>query len=115
MISQGVDDGESIDWHREHDKCSTFISVLLHYQAVSGGFRSCASGSAPDDVHEKLKRDWEYAGEVNQLWAFSRQNQAVCIMAGSGLPFMPTMMLMAGGKTARDMKTIGDSLGVELS
>lgn len=115
MISQGVNHDDSIDWHKEHDRCSTFISVLLHYQAVSDGFRFCASGSAPDDVHEKLKRDWQYVGEVNQLWAFNRQDQVVCIMAGGGLPFMPAMMLMAGGRTARDIESIGDSLGVELS
>jgi hypothetical protein len=115
MMSQGVDHDDSIEWHKEHDKCSAFISVLLHYQAVSGGFRFCGSGAAPDDVHEKLRRDWEYVGEVNQLWAFRRQNQVVCIMAGCGLPFMPTMTLMGGAKTIRDMKSIVDSLGVELS
>jgi hypothetical protein len=116
MVSQGVNQDDSIDWHKEHDKCSTFISVLLHYQAVSGGFRFCASGAAPDDAHKKLKQhDWRYVGELNQLWAFHRQNQVVCIMAGGGLPFMPAMMLMAGGKSAEDIQSIGNSLGIELS
>jgi hypothetical protein len=115
MISQGINYEDEIEWHKEHDKCSVFISVLLHYQAVSGALGACASGSAPEDVHEMLKQGWQYVGEANQLWAFSRQNQVVCIMAGGGPPFVPAMVLMAGGKTARDLKAIGDSLGVKLS
>lgn len=116
MVAQGVNHDDAIEWHKEHDKCSTFISVLLHYQAVSDGFRFCGSGAAPDDAHEKLKsKGWEYVGEVNELWAFNRQNQVVCITPGGGLPFMPAMMLMAGGKTAADLKSISDSLGVDLN
>lgn len=112
MISQGVSGDESIERHKEHDRCSTFISVMLHQQAVSGGYRFHESVPAPDDIYEKLKKDWEYVGEVNEFWAFSRQNQAACLMAGSGLPFMPDMMLMAAGKTAKDVEAIGESLGV---
>ena len=117
MISQGVnhDEDDAIDWHKEHNKCSTFLAVLLHYQAVSGGLPYCAFCSAPDDTHEKLKHDWQYVGEINRLWAFNRQNQVVCIMAGGGPAFMPAMMLMAGGKTASDVTAIGDSLGVRLT
>ena len=115
MISQGVHYDDAIAWHKEHHKCSNFISVLLHYQAVSGGFQFCASGSAPDAAHEKLTHDWQYVGELNQLWAFSRQNQVVCIMAGGGLPFMPAMLLMAGGKSAADINSIRDSLRVEIN
>jgi hypothetical protein len=116
MVSQGVDHGENLVWHKEHNRCSIFISVILHYQAVSDGFKHCASGAAPDDAHEKLKQGrWKYVGEVNQLWAFNRPNQVVCIMPSGGLPFMPSMMLMAGGKTAGDLKSISESLGVSLS
>lgn len=84
MVSQGVNSDDSISWYKEHSRCSTFISVLLHYQAVSGGFRYCASVPAPDHVYEILKRNWQYAGQLNELWAFSRQNQAVRVVAGSG-------------------------------
>ena len=118
-ISQGfeeeTDEGEStVSWHSENARCSTFISVLLHYQAVSGGYRFCSGGTAPDDVHKQLKRGWNYVGEVSELWAFSRPNQVVCIMSGTGL-IDDGMMLMAGGKTARDLIAIGESLGMKLA
>lgn len=115
VISQGfeeeTDEGESsFAWHSEHARCSKFITVLLHYQAVSGGLRHCGGGDAPDDVHNQLKRGWTFAGEVSGLWAFSRPNQVVCVMEGMS----PTsdMTLLAGGKTARDLAEIGKSLGV---
>lgn len=116
MVSQGVCNDEKFGWYKEHDKCSTFISVILHMQAVSDGLKHCCSGTAPDDVHEKFKQgSWKYIGEVNQLWAFSRPNQVVCIMPGGGAWSMPSMMLLAGGKTAGDIKSISESLGVALS
>jgi len=111
-VSQGVND-EPITWVREHRKCSVFLAVMLHYQAVSGGFRYFGSAASPENVHEKL-REWNYVGELNQLWAFNRQNQVVCVTPGGGLPFQPAMMLLAGGKTRSDLRSIEDSLSLTL-
>ena len=114
-ISQGfeeeTDEGEStVSWHPENARCSTFIKVLLHYQAVSGGYRFCGGGTAPEDVQKRLKRGWTFVGEVSELWAYSRPNQVVCIMSGAGL--IDDLMIMAGGKTAKDLAAIGESLGI---
>ena len=115
MVSQGLND-EKIAWHKQASKCSTFISVMLHYHAVCDGFKFCKSGAAPDDAYDRLKKDgWKYVGEVQKLWAFSRPNQVVCITPSGGQYFMPSMILMAGGKTKADIKAISDSLGVKLS
>jgi hypothetical protein len=112
-VSQSVS-AEELVWHKEHKKCSSFLTVMLHYQAVSGGFRFCGSAAAPDNLHELLKKGWRYAGELNQLWAFSRQNQVVCVMPGGGLPHMPAMMLLGGAKTKDDLGAIEESLAVSL-
>lgn len=117
-ISQGfeeeTDEGESmVSWHPENARCSTFIKVLLHYQAVSGGYRFCGGGTAPEDVQKRLKRGWTFVGEVSELWAYSRPNQVVCIMSGGEL--IDDMILMAGGKTAKDLAAIGESLGITFS
>jgi hypothetical protein len=101
-------------WSNEHKKCSTFLAVMLHYQAASGGFDHCGSTEAPDNLHEMLKKGWTYAGEVDQLWAFNRQNQVVCVTAGNSLPFMPALVLLAGGKTRDDLQSIEESLRVTL-
>ena len=112
-VFQGVND-EPITWVREHRKCSVFLSVMLHYQAVSGGFRWFGSAASPENVHEKLKKDWNYVGELSQLWAFNRQNQVVCVTPGGGLPFQPAMMLLAGARTKSDLRSIEESLSVTL-
>lgn len=111
-VFQAVND-EPITWVREHKKCSVFLGVMLHYQAVSGGFRYVGSAPSPDNLHEKLKVGWTFIGEVNQLWAFSRRNQVVCVMF-SDLPFQPAMMIRAGGKTKADLHAIEDFLSVSL-
>ena len=111
-IWQGMDHVDSLSWHKEHDYCSTFISVMLHYQAVSGGYAHCGSAEAPKDLRERLATDWQYAGEVNGLAAASRQNQVLCVMPGSGLPFMPAAMILAGAKTAGELERLRDELGV---
>jgi hypothetical protein len=112
-VFQAVNDDQAT-WVREHRKCTVFLTVMLHYQAVSGGFRFIGSAECPDDVHEKLKDGWTFVGEVNQLWAFSRQNQVICVTPGGGLPFQPAMVLLAGGKTKRDFQGIEESLSVRL-
>jgi hypothetical protein len=112
-VFQGVND-EPITWVREHRRFSVFLALMLHYQAVSGGFRHLGSAAAPDNIHEKLKHGWNYVGEVNQVWAFSRQDQVVCVTPGGGLLFQPAMMLLAGGKAKRDLQSIGESLSVTL-
>jgi hypothetical protein len=47
-VYQGLRHDDEIEWNKEHDKCSTFISVILHYQAVSDGFKS--GGTEPTDA-----------------------------------------------------------------
>jgi hypothetical protein len=113
-VSQGVND-EPITWHPEHRKCSVFLAVMLHYQAVSGGFPSCGMGSAPDDVSRRLRNGWSYCGEVNRMKAYSRSNQVVCLMPGGGVPFTPAMGVLAGGKTRGDLQAIANDLGVTLA
>ena len=112
-VYQGVND-EPISWVREHRRFSVFLAVMLHYQAVSGGFAHFGSAAAPDNVHEKLRNGWRYAGEVNQLWAFARPNQVVCVTPSGGLPFQPAMMFLAGGRTKKDLQAIEDFFSVSL-
>jgi len=112
-ISQGVND-EPITWVREHRRCSVFLAVMFHYQAVSGGFRFCAAADAGDGPnYDLVEHGWTYYGEVNSLMAFSRPNQVVCLMPAM-LPFMDkmTVSVLAGAKTNGDLQAIADDLGL---
>jgi hypothetical protein len=111
-VSQGIND-EPITWYPEHRKCSVFLAVMLHYQAVSGGFRFCGTADAPDQSSYRFEEHgWTHYGEVNSLSAYSRRNQVVCLMPPGDLPFMQKWSVLAGGKTNGDLRAIAADLGV---
>lgn len=110
-VSQGVNDDE-ITWYPQCRKLSTFLMHMLHYQAINGGFNYCSSGSASEKPKYKFEKEgWTSYGEVGSVFAYGRQNQAVCLMPPE---YFPHWTVIAGGKTARDLKNIATELGVEL-
>ncbi len=114
-VSQGIDDDESFTWHPEHRKCSVFLAVMLHYQAVSGGCRYCGGGDAPEQSSYRFEaHGWTYHGQVTSMSAYSRPNQVVCVMPPGPLRFMQNWRVLAGGKTKRDLETIAAEVGVTL-
>ena len=113
-VSQGIND-EGITWYPEHRKCSVFLAVMLHYQAVNGGLRFSGRADAPDNSSYRFEdHGWTYYGTVNSLQAYSRPNQVVCLMPPGDLPFMQKWVVLAGGKTRIDLKTIAEEIGVDL-
>jgi hypothetical protein len=113
-VSQGIND-ETITWYPEHRKCSVFLAVMLHYQAVSGGFRFIGSGDVPEQANRSFeKHGWTCYGEVNSLLAYGRPNQAVCLMPPANLPFKQRWSVLAGGKTLRDLQAIAAELEVPI-
>jgi hypothetical protein len=63
-ISQVIND-EPIYWLPEHRKCSVFLAVMLHHQAVSGGFRFCGMADVPEQSNYRFEENgWTYYGEV---------------------------------------------------
>ena len=115
-VSQGFND-DAIAWQLEHRRCSIFMAVMLHYQAVCGGFPFCATGDAPDKSDYRFeKHGWTHYGEVNSLMAYSRQNQVVCL-APFSLPFMDkvTFTVSIGAQSKGNLQAIAKELGVTIN
>jgi hypothetical protein len=113
-VSQGIND-EPITWSLEHRKCSVFLAVMLHYQAVNGGLRFCGRADAPERFRHRFEDiGWTFYGEVNTQSAYSRANQVVCLMPPFDTRFMPNWSVLAGGKTKQDLQTIAIDLGVTI-
>ena len=100
---------DRISWFREHSKCSLFIAVMLHYQAVSGGLPYLGSSELTENANRRLKSDWNYVGQLHGQRAYSRQNQVVFLTS-----FFDSPILMAGAKTKDDLQAIERDLGVKL-
>jgi hypothetical protein len=72
---------EPIAWYREHDRCSVFLTVLLHWHGAFGGAMGyTGTAPVPADIVGQLDRDWVFAGEVNKMRAYHRNGQVVCFV-----------------------------------
>lgn len=74
------DDG--IEWHKEHDSCSTFLQVMIAWHASCGGAVDHTAVGYVDELvtRERLDGEWQLIGEVNAMRAYRRPNQLVCFL-----------------------------------
>jgi hypothetical protein len=114
-VSQGVDENTA-EWYPEHRKCSVFLAVMMHYQAVSGGFRFTGQADAPKQSGYRFEQHgWKRYGVVNSLIAYSRSNQVVCLMPPGDLPFMQNWWVLAGAKTKQELQSLAGELELKFN
>jgi hypothetical protein len=106
-----------IEWHREHDRCSEFLMVMLHWQGAMGGAMAfCGSAAVPEAIVHQLDRDWSFAGEVNKMRAYHRKGQAVCYLEWRDLiqrmRKSSPWRIFAGASTAEGIQQIASDLRV---
>ena len=107
-VSQAInDDEDDLTWYQENRRCSVFIAVMLHYQAVNGGFEHHGVSPAAKNLKHRLKTGWKCYGTLNRLTAYSRQNQVVCVE--------PDMGVLAAAKTKSDLKALQQDLRLVLT
>jgi hypothetical protein len=115
-VFQGVR-AEPIEWHWEHDACSQFLMVMLHWHGAMGGaMKHAASASVPKRLVKLLDRDWAFAGEVNKMRAYHRKGQAVCFLEWRDLiqemRKESPWRIFAGASTAEGLQTVAKDLSV---
>jgi len=103
-VSQGIND-EPIEWHLEHRRCSVFIAVMLHWQAVSGGMKHCKAAAPSATTRKKLDKNWAFVGEVNNMRAYHRDGQVVC-----HCPDFGPWSLSAGASSKPNLDAISNDL-----
>jgi hypothetical protein len=111
---QGIND-EPITWRLDCRRLSVWIAVMLHYQAVMGGYRFCCRADAPETSDYRFeKHGWNSYGEVSTVNAYSRTNQVVCLTPPGPLRFQTRWSIWAGAKTKKELQAIGDEIGISL-
>lgn len=90
------------EWYLEHERCSEFLLVTLHLQAVWGGseFLGGANEITPEAL-ERFLAGWTFVGRVGELRAFNREGGAACVIEGEG-----SAELHVGGRAERDFEAI---------
>jgi len=111
-VSFGMND-EPIAWHPEQRKCSVFLALMLHHQAVSDGFRFCGRAQVPDKLGYLCREHgWTFYGEMRGTRTYSRPNQVLCFEPPANLPSAENWSALVGGKTKRDLQAITAELGL---
>jgi hypothetical protein len=105
VVWQRINDDES-PWQRECRRCSEFLAVMLHLNAVSGGFEYIEQGNGTTPkLLRRIKARFKCYGTANGLTAYSRPNQAICIESSMGV--------MGGAKTQRELDLMLAELSAE--
>jgi hypothetical protein len=117
-VFQGVR-AEPIEWHGEHDKCSVFLTVMLHWHgAVGAALGYTATAPVPADIVSQLDRDWVFAGEVNKMRAYHRNDQVVCFVEWRDLIYRmrkcSPWRIFAGASTPEGLQTTARDLDLTL-
>jgi hypothetical protein len=104
--------GRPTEWYLEHERCSEFLLVMLHLQAVWGGYEFLGGSEITPAALEEFLKGWTLVGRISQLRAFSREGSAACVIQDGG-----PSQLYVGGQTERDFEAIEaelEALGVEM-
>ena len=116
-VSEGIMD-ETTTWCPVQKKCSVFLALMLHQQAVSGGLPHSFSGFIDDSQAARVKFNkskWTCYGELKGEQVFSRPNQVFCFSAEDFLPMRRGWVVSAGAKTKQDLQAIRAELGVDVT
>ena len=100
------------EWYLELKRCSEFLIVMLHLQAVWAGYDFLGASKITSEALTKFLTGWTSAGSIKELSAFNREGAAACVLQGKD-----SLQLDVGGRTERDLKLIEAELkavGVEL-
>jgi hypothetical protein len=113
VVFQGVNvSREPIEWHLEHEHCSEFLVVMLHWQAVCGGLEFTGGCDAPSGFLNFIERRWQFAGQAHELRAYHLDGQALCEVQDK-----EALSVFAAGRTKPEYQAIKSDLrsgGVDL-
>jgi hypothetical protein len=69
-----------IEWHLEHEPCSEWLLIMLHWQAVCGGLEWLGMVDVGEDVVQHFRRNWQIVGEQEGMIAFRQEGRAACFI-----------------------------------
>ncbi len=93
--------GRPAEWYLEHRRCSEFLIVMLHLQAVWAGYEFVSGVEIQPEALATFLKGWTSTGMVNQLSAFNREGAAACVLEDKG-----SSQLYFGGRTEREFELI---------
>lgn len=97
-------------WHQVCQSCSEFIRVSIHWAAAFGGaLPALGTATVAPALKEILDRNWTFQGQVNEMWAYGRQNQSVCF-----LQWGKNWRVFVGATSKNELSLLAEEFGIAL-
>ena len=106
-VYQGII-GDSTEWRLEHKSCPKFLLVMMHLQAAFGGL-DWGGVTELEKPQIECFNQWKYVGQVNELQAFCRKGQTVCLIKEKEkyLAYMGALTEQLFDETVKEFKLSG--------
>ena len=98
--------GRPTEWYREHKRCSEFLLVMLHLQAVWAGYDFLGGSEITSEALERFLTGWTPAG-ICQSVVGVQPGRCGCLRTRKA-PGSP--QLYVGGRTERDFELVEKEL-----
>jgi len=100
--------GDRITWRKEHQQCSVFLAVMLHWHAAfAGGLPVTSTAFTTLGLRRVLRKSWDFVGEVNRMQAYARPGCCVC-----HLKWDDGWRVFAGATSPTELNNIALELGL---
>jgi hypothetical protein len=104
-------DPEEGPWARETRCVSTFLAVLLCWQAVGDPFGNGGySDAIKPSLVRKVARRWTFVGRINDLSAYAADGHAICVLADG-----KSVTVQVSAKTDQGLLDFGERYGIDVS
>jgi hypothetical protein len=95
-------------WFKVNDRCSTFLEVMLQWEAaVSEAMPFGGAAQTTRSTKKVLDQDWEFVGEVNRMFAYRKRGASACFVR-----WEQGWRIFAGSASEEILDEIGAELNV---
>ncbi len=82
LVFQRASDEDEALWYPEEEGCQDFLTLMIYWQTVNGGFEFFALADAPEPAVKKITKAWERKAAGSGVTCFARKGVALAVVEG---------------------------------
>lgn len=82
LVFQRAGEEEDALWYPEEEQCTAFLTLMIYWQTVNGGFDFFGVADAPEAVVKKIAKAWDRKAAGSGVTCFARKGVVLCVVEG---------------------------------